>query len=208
MQELGRRRTGRHLMILAMVTGLLALMLTGCGDSLKSVELSHDNGAQVKLIVDTINGTKVSASGASLTVKMASGNIAGELIDVSDANQLIAQHYDDGTYSEMTINGGTGFGYGTEQQTVHVIFVDNNTYLKLTADEDDALFDLEQCMTIESVAEGSGSDFGSQVQQHGAGSEDEQRNPDAIQSAQDNQNDESETDSENTGSEPGDPFGD
>ena len=146
-------------------------LLAACGGGVKTVSLSGGNGAKIELSMDTIGGTKLSVGDDGLTVKLPMGTVKGYLITSGEADRLISRHYNDGTFAEMTINGGTGFGFDVEDGCAHVVPVDGATYLYLESDSSDCIFELESMMTISSMDEGSDADgsFSDNVSKFGSG---------------------------------------
>ena len=175
MQSMFRKNVPRMILVFCMMLCLVA-SLTGCGgdQKTKSVSLTCDNGAEVVLYVNTAGGFDVGVNDNKVMIE-AEGAVVGYLITKEESNQILSGHFGDGTYSEMTINGGTAFGYeSTDDGVVHIIPVDDYTYLRLTSSRNESLYTAETIMTIESVKKGSESmnDFARSVSQYGV-SEDE-----------------------------------
>ena len=157
--------------VLFTLMAVLVVSLTACGGSkVKSVSLTCDNGAEVNISIDTTGKYKISVD-KNVAYFSTVGEALGELLTADTANQLLSEHFGDATYSEMTINGGSAFGYEVAGQVVHIIPVDEFTYLCLKGVDNEAVYAVESLMTIEVVKQGSASvdDFARQVSQYGVG---------------------------------------
>lgn len=166
-----RTKLPRLLVLMVIMVGMV-VSLTACGGGgkVKRISLTCSNGAEVNISMDTTGNYQIGVE--DNVAKFNTGEAAsGELITSDEANQLLGEHFGDGTYSEMTINGGSAFGYEVSGTVVHVIPVDEFTYLCVKGESNNAVYTVETVMTIESVKAGAASvdDFAQQVSQYGVG---------------------------------------
>lgn len=167
--------TKKRLAVLS-VSAVLVFTLSACGGSSTTGELTSADGASVSVSVDKASKASIQTTEEGLVVTLSGGEeIEARLINSAEADDLIRQNYDNGSFAEMSVGDGIGFGYDTADATaVHVLPVDATTYLYLSAEDADSIFDLESMMTFTSTAGASGS-FADQVSKYGAGTNDEKQ---------------------------------
>lgn len=150
-------------------TCMAMLILSACGFSSTSAELKGDNGACVQIDVDKVSGAKIEDTDTGATITLSSGSdVDMKLISSSDADALMVENYDNGTFAEMSANDGTGFVYDSEGVYVHVIPMDDVTYLYMSSEDETAIFDVESTIRYTIVSNGlAENDFADQVKENG-----------------------------------------
>ena len=135
---------------------MLVVFMTACGKSQpKSYVVSEPDGATMNVVVaEKAPKIDVDVSNDTFTIETNTGAVTGQLIDSEEINMYLIDHYDDMDFYECTVNGYDAFGFGGDSGSgsnafVHVLTLNDEFGLILTASSQNALYDAEMYVSFD-----------------------------------------------------------